>query len=604
MRDSEVVASIVAGEAVGLAEAYDRYANSLYKYCRSTLGDPADAAHAVQDTFVIAATRLAELPDAERLRAWLYAVARNECLRILRARPASAVPAEAHDEPEDTRPAQPDGAPDVTGDGAGDGDPGELARLRALIEDALPGLNPAEREVIELHLWQGLLAADIGAVLGVPQSQAQSLLSGATDQLEACLAVLVVGRAGPAGCAELARMLAGWDGRLTPELRWWVHPHIKRCGTCSGRRAVELGPSALLGLSPGAALAAGAAESLRAADGPAAALRDHTLALAGGQSPSAIAHRAAVLERTGPSGPDGFPKPLQAPNAGLLRAAAQGAWLGTPRRQAAAAAAGTVLAVAVVAVGITLTGNSGHGPVAGGKPPATGRVSPVVTASTPGTGSSAPAGSRRASAPASPRASSAPAASPTGAGVPTGTQPPTVAPTTSVPTQTPSQTATAAPTPPPSPTPAPSTSRPAPPPSPAPTPTAGTLSVSPPGGSIPPGWSNITLTARGGTVNWSISVSSGPGTVQVWPSQSGTLPSGGRTAVTVFILASHRAAGRRVTVNPGGTVFTISRGHPFAAVLLRGDSQPGYPSRAAAPRTRRPVSPSTWAREADTFVFW
>src|SRR5579863_9394636 len=90
MRDSEVVASIVAGDALGLAAAYDRYADPLYTYCRTLLADPADAADAVQDTFVIAASRLGQLRDRDRLRPWLYAVARNEALRILRSRPRTS----------------------------------------------------------------------------------------------------------------------------------------------------------------------------------------------------------------------------------------------------------------------------------------------------------------------------------------------------------------------------------------------------------------------------------------------------------------------------------------------------------------------------------
>src|SRR5689334_7205480 len=85
MRDREVVAAIVAGDPAGLAEAYDRYATPLYSFCRSMLREPADAADAVQDTFVIAAPRMAGLRDPERLRPWLYAVARNECYRRLRA---------------------------------------------------------------------------------------------------------------------------------------------------------------------------------------------------------------------------------------------------------------------------------------------------------------------------------------------------------------------------------------------------------------------------------------------------------------------------------------------------------------------------------------
>jgi RNA polymerase sigma factor (sigma-70 family) len=513
MRDSEVVASIVAGEADGLAEAYDRYADPLYKYCQFMLGDAADAADAIQDTFVIAAARLAGLRDAELLRAWLYAVARNECLRILGARTTTTAPAEA---------------PEVTGDGTDPGDQPERAGLRALIEDAAAGVNPPERQIIELHLWQGLDAAEIAAMLGLSQGQAQTMLSAAMEQLEASLVVLTVGRASPADCAVLAHMLAGWDGKLTPELRWWVYPHVKRCGTCAARRAVELRPAALLGLTAAAATAAGAAESLAAAAGPPEALREHTLALASGESPSAAAHQAAVLGRVPPFGLDGFPKPLQAPKAGLLHGAAQAAWLSTPRRQAAAAA-GAVLAVAIAAVGFALSGNGGHGPLAAGKPSA-----PVATATTPTAGASSPQVSQSPPATATrPASSHSPTAKP-------GATQPAVAPTTTAPATVPS-----------TPAPAPTPTHPTPPPSPRPP--AITLIVSPAGGTINPGWTMITLSAQGGTVQWSITV---PGH-DVWARPlSGTVsPAGG--PVHVWIWASRRAAGGRVTISPGGTVFTI-----------------------------------------------
>src|ERR1700689_4756120 len=108
MQDSEVVASIAAGDPRGLAVAYDRYADPLYKYCRTLLRDPADAADAVQDTFVIAASRLHGLAEPDRLRAWLYAVARNESLRIPRSRKGTTAPGEA--------PAVTDGSADADAD--------------------------------------------------------------------------------------------------------------------------------------------------------------------------------------------------------------------------------------------------------------------------------------------------------------------------------------------------------------------------------------------------------------------------------------------------------------------------------------------------------
>src|ERR1700693_2403638 len=99
MEDPEVVAAIVAGDPAGLAEAYDRYAVPLYAYCRSTLREPADAADAVQDTFLIAVPKLRGLRDPGKLRPWLYAVARNECLRRLRAATGTAALDEARDVP-------------------------------------------------------------------------------------------------------------------------------------------------------------------------------------------------------------------------------------------------------------------------------------------------------------------------------------------------------------------------------------------------------------------------------------------------------------------------------------------------------------------------
>ena len=92
MQDRELVAAIVAGDPVGLAEAYDRYAAPLYTYCRFMLPDPdpmGDAASVVQDTFLIATSKLEGLRDPDKLRPWLHAVARNECLRRLGAGPAS-----------------------------------------------------------------------------------------------------------------------------------------------------------------------------------------------------------------------------------------------------------------------------------------------------------------------------------------------------------------------------------------------------------------------------------------------------------------------------------------------------------------------------------
>jgi RNA polymerase sigma factor (sigma-70 family) len=506
-RDSDLVASIVAGDPGGLAAAYDRYADPLYKYCRSVLGDPADAAGAVQDTFVIAASRLAELRDPGRLRAWLYAVARDECLQILRSpRPAPRIT---------VPPGMADTVIDIT-EGAA-----ERAELRALLTTAARGLNPAEREVLELQLRQGLEPAEVADVLGLSSSQVHSLASRARDQLEACLAVLLVGRAGRDDCRELNALLVGWDGQLTPALRRRAGRHIEHCATCTTRRVYELRPAVLLGLSAGAAMAAAAAESLRLAAGVPDDLKAHTMTLAAGQDPGAVAHRAAAGDRAGPFGRHGFPEPL--PNPG-----AKAGLLSSPRRRAAVAAA-AVLVVAAGAVAFSLSsGPTAHLALSGGQASAVQRTAsaavPVTPTgwlepSSPASGASAtPTAHQRSSATATPR-TKAPSAAPT-----------TTTPAAPVTTTPPAVTAA--------------------------------LSVSLLGSAVPlqPGAqitvgfdTGLSLKANGGPVSWSITASAG---ILVWPRSSGTLAAGQTTSVRIAFFG-RKASGASLTINPGGATYPL-----------------------------------------------
>ena len=294
MHDSEVIAPFAGDRSGGLTEAYDRYADPLYKYCLAWLGEPTEAAGAVRDTFVIAAARaaarLVDLREPNRLRAWLYAVARNECQRI--TRPGRPVFASAQ-------------APDAT---AADAYAGEDAERARLLDAATRGLTPDEREVIELELRHGLALAEVAAVVGVSGRQANALASRARKHLEACLGAVVVARAGRRNyCDSLSRMLTDWDGQLTVPLRKQLHRHIGRCPACSTRRDLELHPAQPLDQSRGDALAAAGAAGLQVAPGPPDALKARTLALAAGQDPDAIAHRAAILGRAGNSTPTASP---------------------------------------------------------------------------------------------------------------------------------------------------------------------------------------------------------------------------------------------------------------------------------------------------------
>ena len=85
-RDAELVRAATAGDRGAFAAIYDRYADRLHDFCWSILRDRDEAADATQDAFVVAAERLGQLRDPERLRPWLYAVARSQAFRRARAR--------------------------------------------------------------------------------------------------------------------------------------------------------------------------------------------------------------------------------------------------------------------------------------------------------------------------------------------------------------------------------------------------------------------------------------------------------------------------------------------------------------------------------------
>ena len=67
MRDTEAVTVMIEGDPAGLAAAYDRHGAALYTYCRALLTDPAEAADAVQATFLLAVAKLAHLQEPDHL---------------------------------------------------------------------------------------------------------------------------------------------------------------------------------------------------------------------------------------------------------------------------------------------------------------------------------------------------------------------------------------------------------------------------------------------------------------------------------------------------------------------------------------------------------
>src|SRR5436190_23975158 len=76
----------VRDDDAALAAMYERHHQALYRYCRSILRNDEDARDALQSTM---AKALAALRDEQRdfeLRPWLFRIAHNEAISLLRLR--------------------------------------------------------------------------------------------------------------------------------------------------------------------------------------------------------------------------------------------------------------------------------------------------------------------------------------------------------------------------------------------------------------------------------------------------------------------------------------------------------------------------------------
>ena len=227
--DADLARAAAAGDRAAFAGIYDRYADRLHDFCVGMLRDRDGAADCVQDTFCIAATRLQQLQQPDKLRPWLYAIARNEALRRIRER---------------RRETPSDELPDAVSHEPGPDTLAARTELADLIAEAAGGLSDRDRAVLELVYRHGLDGPDLAEALGVSPTNATKMAYRLRETVERSLGALLVSRRARntgGGCPELASILEGWDGPVSepsaPRTPSTPHP------ATTGRARPSSGPS-------------------------------------------------------------------------------------------------------------------------------------------------------------------------------------------------------------------------------------------------------------------------------------------------------------------------------------------------------------------------
>ena len=238
--DAQLVTAYLSGDRNALASIYDLYAPGLYDTAAAMLSDRHDAADMVQDVFCIAAERLNQLRDPDRLKPWLYAVLRNEVYRRTKKR-KRAIPTDFQSEM----------VPDVVAafDPNAEGAAASYDELAELVRSAAAGLDERDRLVLELSVRQGLSGADLADALGVSAEQSYSLVHRMRDRIEKSLGAFTVAKMGSQDCKELATIISGWNGEFSVLIRKRVARHIDECLMCEKTRS-KYAPLALFGAAP------------------------------------------------------------------------------------------------------------------------------------------------------------------------------------------------------------------------------------------------------------------------------------------------------------------------------------------------------------------
>jgi RNA polymerase sigma factor (sigma-70 family) len=175
---------------------YREHGAAVSALCRSLLRDRNEAEDATQQVFLSAHRALLNGVAPREPRAWLHAVARNECYARFRERGSAPVP--TGDAPET---ATADASVHVLR-------AGELSR----VWDEVGRMPPTQREAFLLREVRGLSYGQVADELSLSGASVRSLLLRARTRLRHRLGDVAAGVAGVPWVQTLVRLAAGGDG--------------------------------------------------------------------------------------------------------------------------------------------------------------------------------------------------------------------------------------------------------------------------------------------------------------------------------------------------------------------------------------------------------
>jgi RNA polymerase sigma factor (sigma-70 family) len=208
LADERLARAVANGDERAFATIYERYHQELYRYCYWIVRNCDDAYDALQSTLVRSLSALQRRQRDAPLRPWLFRIAHNEAISLIRRRDTTSAPVEASDR---SAPSAEESA-------------SERAHLALLVSD-LHELPERQRSALLLRELSGLSHREIAVALEISMHTVKHAIADGRRSL----GEQQEGRT--MRCESVRQSISYHDKRVLRSLR--VRAHLRDCPSCA-----------------------------------------------------------------------------------------------------------------------------------------------------------------------------------------------------------------------------------------------------------------------------------------------------------------------------------------------------------------------------------
>jgi len=215
--EAELARSLAAGEPEAFDRFVEHFRSKVFHYSWLVCGQPEDAEEVAQATLLKVFASIDQLREPERVRAWVFRIARNACLMQRRR----SIFAPAHESSLDELP--------VAGEVPDSAEPPDRAvlqgELKAVLDRVILELPAAYRAVVVLRDLEELSTEETAEILGLKPDAVKTRLHRARLAMRQTLDCYLHNRCledqpspdpTPLTAEERACLYSEWQGKLNP----------------------------------------------------------------------------------------------------------------------------------------------------------------------------------------------------------------------------------------------------------------------------------------------------------------------------------------------------------------------------------------------------